>query len=400
MLNLPNNLSDQLLRPPSSLPNMLSYLKNTYNLILSGHTDAVTCLSHSTDLSLIATGSNDGTVRLWDRKLVSQLLFHRHHSDTVTSVCISSDNSFIITGSSDKSLIVFCIKTLKVKILNGHKRMIRNVCLTKNGKYAVSIAVDRVVKVWNLELYKLAFDFIGHLSQVCSMDIFENICATGDSKGLVHLWNVEQGEKICKLIDDSSLNEPYFVNFLKFVDSERLVAVSSFSKVLIWNVLEKSVMQIYKPELDSKIFAAFFNTFNDEILIFGKLRVIVSGIKHTEILENFPKDLECVEVDFSNGVIFAGHTDRTVKVYGMNGEVLQVMDGHLGHVQKVRVSSDCMKIVSCADDNTVRVWDLQIRKQIQCFELHKSEIYSVAFLMNGKFIVSCGIELIFYVWKV
>ena len=37
--------------------------------VLSGHSDGVTCLAWSEDSTLLASGSDDGTLRLWNPKL-------------------------------------------------------------------------------------------------------------------------------------------------------------------------------------------------------------------------------------------------------------------------------------------------------------------------------------------
>lgn len=395
----PNTLNVSLVNLSSAIPKALEYLKSTYNLIISGHTDAVTCISHSPDVSLIVTGSNDGTVRLWDRLIDSQILFHRHHFDTVNSVFLHHDR-FIVSGSSDKSVIVFYIQTSERIILNGHKRMIRQVCVTSNGKFVISTAADRVAKVWDLDSKMLAFNLEDHLAQICSLDAFEGICSTGDFKGVIKVWRVEKGEKICSLFDQQLSNLPSFVNFLKFIDCTRLVGVYSYSKVIIWSIEFQLIERIYNPNIDSKIFAAFPNSLNEEILLFDKIKVLVCSGNSAKVLESFPNDLECVSVSFEKGLILAGHTDRTVKVYDMEGNVTQVMNGHLGYVHILRISPDCKKIASCADDYTVRVWSLSDNKQIQCFGLHKKEIESAAFAKSGKFLVSSDKDSIFFVWKI
>lgn len=392
-----NALNGSLVNLSSAIPKALEYLKNTYHLIISGHTDAVTCISHSPDLSLIVTGSNDGTVRLWDRIQCSQIIFHRHHIDTVNSVFLHHDK-LIASGSSDKSVIVFYIETSEILILSGHKRMIRQVCVTSNGRFVVSTAADRVAKVWDLVSKNLAFNLEDHLAQICSLDVIDEICSTGDFKGVIKVWNVAKGQKICSLFEESEL--PSFVNHLKFIDSSRLVAVNSYSKVVIWNIEFKIVEKVIRPNIDTKIFAAFFNSLDEEVLLFDKIKVLVCNGNSTEAFESFPKDLECVSVSFEKGMILAGHTDRTVKVFDMKGNVTQTMNGHLGYVHILRFSPDCKKIVSCADDYTVRVWNLTENKQSQCFDLHKKEIESAAFAKSGKFLVSSEKESAFFVWRI
>ncbi|KAJ3376579.1 hypothetical protein HDU84_009721, partial [Entophlyctis sp. JEL0112] len=70
---------------------------------LSGHTDAVTSVAYNHDGSLIASGSADNTVRVWNPltgDLVSEL---QGHSWPVNSVAFNHDGSLIASGSWDKT---------------------------------------------------------------------------------------------------------------------------------------------------------------------------------------------------------------------------------------------------------------------------------------------------------
>ena len=73
-----------------------------------GSRSGVSCVAVAHDDSFIATGSNNGTVRIWrlneDHKLIDDYpIVLRGHSRGVCSVAIAHDDSFIVTGSWDGS---------------------------------------------------------------------------------------------------------------------------------------------------------------------------------------------------------------------------------------------------------------------------------------------------------
>lgn len=76
---------------------------------LTRHTGAVTDLAFSANGSRLATGSADGTVRVWDPHTGEQLLVLRGHSAAVSSVSFSPDGSRLASASRDGTVRVWAL---------------------------------------------------------------------------------------------------------------------------------------------------------------------------------------------------------------------------------------------------------------------------------------------------
>jgi WD40 repeat protein len=61
----------------------------------------------SSDNYLIVTGSEDKTIRVWERDSGTQLQELKGHNASVWSVAISLDQKLIVSGSDDKTIGVW-----------------------------------------------------------------------------------------------------------------------------------------------------------------------------------------------------------------------------------------------------------------------------------------------------
>jgi tetratricopeptide (TPR) repeat protein len=74
------------------------------------------------------------------------------HTGAVMSVCLSSDGRWALSGSTDKTLRLWevssgrCVRTFK-----GHTGAVPSVCLSSDGRWALSGSEDKTLRLWELE---------------------------------------------------------------------------------------------------------------------------------------------------------------------------------------------------------------------------------------------------------
>ena len=175
---------------------------------LSGHTDWVYAVSFSPNGKLLATGSRDNTVKLWDTTTDKEIKTLTGHTDAVLAVSFSPDGKRLATGSRDKTVKLWDTSTGKViQTLTGHTDTVNTVSFSPDGKLLATASGDNTVKLWNTTTGKEIKTLTGHTSWVYGVSFSPNgkLLATGSGDNTVRLWRrdfdylVKEG---CNFIDN------------------------------------------------------------------------------------------------------------------------------------------------------------------------------------------------------
>ena len=73
-------------------------------MILEGHTGFVTSVAINHECTLIVSGSEDCTIKVWNFRLKREVFNLNGHSGPVKSVTISSNSQIIVSGSADNTI--------------------------------------------------------------------------------------------------------------------------------------------------------------------------------------------------------------------------------------------------------------------------------------------------------
>lgn len=206
---------------------------------LEGHTDSVVQVAFSHDGIYVATGSYDGTVRIWASASGSLLHSLEGPSKEIEWILWHPKGHAILAGSADTMAWMWWAPTGKLmQIFAGHAQSVTCGCWGMGGKVICTGSEDRGVIVWNPR----AGAPQQHMRQVHQGGII-SICAhpeapivvTGSEDSIAKVIQIETGKEIASLTGHMDSVES--VGFSgPIAGGMMLLATGSMDgKVLVWD---------------------------------------------------------------------------------------------------------------------------------------------------------------------
>src|SRR5919109_3906351 len=119
---------------------------------LQGHTADVWGADFSPDGKVLATGSSDKTIRLWDIATGETIQVISGGANSVEELAFSPDGKTIVAaGYTDKTAHLLDVASGQpVKLLSGHTAAVVDVAFSPDGKYIITAGVDSTARIWNV----------------------------------------------------------------------------------------------------------------------------------------------------------------------------------------------------------------------------------------------------------
>ncbi|KAG7410105.1 Vegetative incompatibility protein HET-E-1 [Fusarium oxysporum f. sp. raphani] len=370
---------------------------------LEGHTDFINSAVFSNDGKLIASGSRDNTVKIWNVATGEEERTLEGHANSVNSVVFSKDSKLIASGSSDNTVKIWNVATgEEAQALEGHANSVNSVVFSKDGKLIASGSRDNTVKIWNVATGEEQRTLKGHTNSVSSVVFSKDgkLIASGSSDNTVKIWNVATGEE--EQILDGHTD---FINSVVFSKDGKLIASGSWDNtVKIWNVAtgeEERTLEGHANSVNSVVFSK-----DSKLIASGssdntvKIWKAATG-EEEQTLEGHTDFINSVVFSKDGKLIASGSRDNTVKIWNVAiGAEEQILEGHAAWVNSVVFSKDGTIIASGSDDETVKIWKVATGEEQRTLEGHTDSVSSVVFSKDGKLIASGSWDNTVKIWNV
>jgi WD40 repeat protein len=169
-------------------------------LSLIGHTSFVYSIAFSPDGKTLASGSGDGTAKLWDAAtgmLVHTLLGHTGY---VRSVAFSPDGATLATGANDGTIRLWDTATgMFFQSIVSMANYVCSVAFSPAGSALAAGLGSGKIGLWEVTTGGVFDTLTGHSGEVLSIAFPSDgkILASGSSDGTVRFWETAQYTVFC-----------------------------------------------------------------------------------------------------------------------------------------------------------------------------------------------------------
>lgn len=420
---------------------------------MTGHTDVINHIACHPTEPILATASEDRTVKLWDLNTGKEIMTLRGHEDHVTYVAFSPKGEQLASTGADRTVRVWDhTKYLNdpagsVRVLTGHLKEVTSVAFHPDEQHIVSASRDRTVRIWNLANGHLDRTLRGHDGDVMSLAIAASGKTVvsgggqGNQRGEVLVWDFETGR----------LRNAHF----GFADRINAVAVSANGKIAAAG--SDGILHVWNPQSSSEAlrFRADPQAVADVTFSPDGLTLVTAGMSGHVSLWNSSAGLEALTLTApgilktvafhptepyiaaaglkrndvhvwkrdqpNQPILLKGHKagvaavafapdgrhlasaglDRTIRIVDFRdpGNAPVILDGHTAPVNALAFRADGQVLASAGDDETIRLTDPTTGKLIKLLTGHKNGILCLAFSADGEWLASAGYDPAIYVWN-
>ncbi|MDQ2885369.1 MAG: NB-ARC domain-containing protein [Chloroflexota bacterium] len=325
------------------------------------HTDTVRALTFSPDGRMLATGSWDGSIKLWDLKS-STLLWTGWFTDNIECLAFAPDGLMLASGGVDATVQLWDAHTgAHRQTLAGQSGPVFALAWSPDGSLLASAGVDEVIRLWEIteaQPETSARILTGHTNWVLGLAFAPDgtQLASGSWDGTVKVWDVESLR-----VRQTLTGHTDRVRAVVWSPDGHLLASCGFDQTIwLWDVDQSC----YRMGLHGHTAGVYDLAFTPD-----------------------------------SRSLFSGSEDRTLRVWDVErGRCVHIMQGYSVSLYDIAWSPDGTRLASAGSDTLATIWNVEGLTPPRLLRGHHSLVYGVAWSPDGEVLASCGLDSAVRLW--
>jgi WD40 repeat protein/transcriptional regulator with XRE-family HTH domain len=376
-----------------------------------GPINGLLSLAFAPDGRTLASGGNETTIRLWDAKLGTALA-DLPHPGAVFSLAWSPDGCLLASGGFDGHIRLWQRQptgpALCVQTLSRHSNLVRGLAFAPDGSRLASASWDGSVKLWEIESGRCVQTLVGHTARVQALAWSPDggTLASGGSDHTIWLWDAHQGNARAALQGHTA--DVYGLTFTP--DSRHLLSGSDDGTLRLWEVERGEslrVLQGYAAALydvdwspdGTQLASAGWDTVVSLWEVAGR-----GGGTPPRLLRGHRMTVYGVAWRPDGSLLASSGWDNAIRLWDpATGSCVQVIRD-LDHPEtlffSVAWSPDGTRLVGGGEDGNVYVWDAHSGQRVRSLGGHPGVVSVVTWAPSGERLISGGSDGRLRWWEV
>jgi WD40 repeat protein len=379
-------------------------------LPLTGHTGSLWSVALSADGKILASGSGDNTVMLWDvttRQPLGPPLIG--HTGSVVSVALSGDGKILVSGSEDGTIILWDMVTRQPlgSPFIGHNGPVRSVVLSSDGTILASGSKDSTIIVWDVATRQpIGAPLIGHNGTVLSIALSADgkTLASGSGDNTIRLWDLTTHQPLGSPL---AVHTSAVFSVALSGDGKTLASGSEDSTILLWDTTTRPPFGLPLTGYTSPVLSVALSA-NGRILASGSddktihLRDAVTQQSLGPPITGHTGAVASVALSADGKLLASGSGDKTIRLWDVDTRqpLGLPLTGSTSAVLSVALSDDGKILASSSDDRTIRLWDVATFQPMGSPLINNGTVWSVSLSADGKILASGSSDKTIQLWDV